>query len=63
MRIMVKTKLLYLDSELDAYLRALATRRHESISVVIRDLLRDGVRRAMQAQPLPLTQEAPETEA
>lgn len=62
MRIMEYTKLLYLDQDLDARLRALATRRHESISVIIRDLLREGLQRVEQATPLQPTNQ-PRTEA
>jgi predicted transcriptional regulator len=62
MRIMEHTKLLYLDQDLDARLRALATRRHERVSVIIRDLLREGLQRAEQVTPLQPT-EQPRTEA
>jgi plasmid stability protein len=43
MRIMERKKLLYLDDELDAGLRRLAQRRHESVSATIRMVLRVGM--------------------
>lgn len=43
MRIMEHKKLLYLDADLDHRLRALATRRRERVSVIVRDALRVGL--------------------
>ena len=48
MHIMDRKKLLYLDQDLDDRLRALALCRHESVSVIIRDLLRAALDQAEQ---------------
>jgi plasmid stability protein len=55
MRIMERKKLLYLDDELDAGLRRLAQRRHESVSATIRMGLRIGLA-VLEGKPLPLAE-------
>jgi len=49
MKVMDGKKMIYLDAELDALLRVESQRRHESVSAVIRDILR----KALQAAPIP----------
>lgn len=60
MGIMEHKKLLYLDADLDARLRALAARRHEKVSVIVRDLLRESLDRVERATPMTPTETKPE---